>query len=60
MVKVSTLFHRVDGFDETDVPLDAPPEILDLKANDLYLAKLLKPLLVDPGDRLVQKILQKF
>jgi hypothetical protein len=59
MVKVSTLFHRVDGFDETDVPLDAPPEILDLEADDLYLKQLLKPLLYDPGDRLVQEILQK-
>lgn len=59
MAKVSTLFHRVDGFDVTSVPLDAPPEILDLKADELYLAKLMKPLLVDPGDRLVQKILQK-
>lgn len=59
MVKVSTLFHRVDGFDELKVPLDAPPEILDLKADDLFLANFMKPLLVDPGDRLVQKILQK-
>lgn len=59
MVKVSTLFHRVDGFDETDVPLDAPPEILDLEAEKLFLAQLMRPLLVDPGDRLVQKILQK-
>jgi hypothetical protein len=59
MVKVSTLFHRVDGFDETDVPLDAPPGTLDLEADDLYLKKLLKPLLYDPGDRLVQRILQK-
>lgn len=59
MVKVSTLFHRVDGFDETDVPLDAPPEILDLEAEERFLAQLMKPLLVDPGDRLVQEILQK-
>ena len=59
MVKVSTLFHRVDGFDETNVPLDAPPAILDLEANDLFIRKLMKPLLIDPGDRLVQDLLQK-
>jgi hypothetical protein len=59
MVKVSTLFHRVDGFDETSVPLDAPPEVLDLEIDDLYLKKLMKPLLYDPGDKLVQEILQK-
>jgi hypothetical protein len=59
MVKVSTLFHRVDGFDETEVPLDAPPEILDLEFEDLFLKELLSPLVYDPGERLVQAILQK-
>jgi hypothetical protein len=59
MVKVSTLFHRVDGFDETKRTLDAPPEILDLKMDDDYLHNLMKPLLFDPGDRLVQELLQK-
>jgi hypothetical protein len=59
MVKISTLFHRVDGFDEYDVPLDAPPEILDLEFEELFLRKLLKPLVYDPGERLVQEILQK-
>ena len=59
MVKVSTLFHRVDGFDEKSVPLDAPLEIQDLKIDDDYLNNLLQPLLYDPGERLVQEILQK-
>jgi len=59
MVKVSTLFHRVDGFDEKDETLDAPPEIQDLKIDDDYLNNLLQPLVYDPGDRLVQEILQK-
>ena len=59
MVKVSTLFHRVDGFDEKCVPLDAPLEIQDLKIDDEYLNNLLQPLLYDPGERLVQEILQK-
>ena len=59
MVKVSTLFHRVDGFDETKKTLDAPLEIQDLKIDDDYLNNLLQPLLYDPGDRLVQDLLQK-
>jgi hypothetical protein len=49
----------VDGFDESNVPLDAPPAILDLEANDLFIRKLMKPLLIDPGERLVQDLLQK-
>jgi hypothetical protein len=59
MVKVSTLFHRVDGFDETNRTLDAPLEIQDLKIDDDYLNNLLQPLLYDPGERLVQDLLQK-
>lgn len=59
MVKVSTLFHRVEGFDDNNEPLDAPPEILDLEHDDLILNKLLEPLIFDPGERLVQDILQK-
>jgi hypothetical protein len=59
MVKVSTLFHRVDGFNETEQPIDAPPEILDLKVDDEYLKNLMKPLIYDPGEKLVRELLQK-
>lgn len=59
MVKVSTLFHRVDGFDEKRKTLDAPLEVQDLKIDDEYLNNLLKPLLYDPGETLVQELLQK-
>ena len=58
MVKVSTLFHRVDGFDESDVPSHIP-DLLDQDMEDKFLRKLLEPLLFDPGDRLVQTILKK-
>ena len=59
MVKVSTLFHRVDGFNETDEPFNVPPEVLDLKVDDEYLENLMKPLIYDPGEKLVQELLQK-
>ena len=58
MVKVSTLFLRVDGFDESDES-DLLPELLDQDYADQFLNNLLKPLVYDPGERLVQEILQK-
>ena len=58
MVKVSTLFHRVDGFNEFDQSSNIPV-ILDQNIEDNFLHKLLEPLLYDPGDKLVQTILNK-
>jgi len=58
MVKVSTLFHRVDGFNEIDQTSHIP-DILDQDLEDDFLHNLLGPLLYDPGDKLVQTILNK-
>lgn len=58
MVKISTLFFRVDGFEESEA-LNDHPEILDQTNTDHFLDKLLKPLVFDPGEALVQKVLQK-
>ena len=58
MVKVSTLFHRVDGFDDNELS-DRSPVLLDQNKEDTYLNNLLKPLVFDPGDALVQKVLNK-
>ncbi len=57
MAKVSTLFHRVDGFEHTK---DAKParELPDQDLETQFLNKLLEPLLIDPGDDLVRKILK--
>ena len=57
MVKVSTLFHRVDGFNKFDQSYI--PEILDQDLEDNFLHKVLEQLLIDPGDKLVQTILNK-
>ena len=56
MVKVSTLFHRVDGFDETNTS-DETRELSDQLIENQFLKDLLGPLLFDPGDELVQRIL---
>ena len=58
MVKVSTLFHRVDGFNEFNQTSHIP-DILDQDFEDNFLNELLKPLVFDPGDKLVQELLQK-
>ena len=58
MVKVSTLFHWVDGFDESDLSTKNP-FLLDQDFADNFLANLLEPLVFDPGDELVLKVLQK-
>jgi hypothetical protein len=57
MVKVSTLFHRVDGFDVSDES-PAFPVFLDFENEDKFLKDLLEPLRFDPGDKLVQTILK--
>jgi len=58
MVKVSTLFHRVDGFDELDASSDYP-ESLDQDFGDQFLQELMEPLIFDPGKQLVKTILRK-
>ena len=58
MVKVSTLFHRVDGFDEQEASSDNP-ESLDQDLGDQFLQKLMEPLIFDPGDALVKTIFEK-
>lgn len=58
MVKISTLFIRVDEFDESKVSSHIP-DLLDQDKEDQFLKELLKPLVFDPGDRLVQNILNK-
>ena len=58
MVKVSTLFHRVDGFNEFNQTSNIP-DILDQDLEDNFLHKLLEQMLIDPGYKLVQTILNK-
>ncbi len=58
MVKVSTLFHRVDGFNKINHTSHIP-DILDQDLEDNFLHKVLEPLLFDPGDKLVQTVLNK-
>ena len=58
MVKVSTLFLRVDEFIESDQSSEIP-DILDQDIEDQFLRRLLEPLIFDPGDKLVQTILSK-
>ena len=57
MVKVSTLFHRVDGFDETNAS-STDPVSLDQDLGDEFLDQLMEPLLYDPGEQLVKTILK--
>jgi hypothetical protein len=58
MVKVSTLFHRVDGFDELNASSTIPDK-LDQDLGDQFLQELLTPLIHDPGEELVKTILEK-
>jgi hypothetical protein len=58
MVKVSTLYHRVDGFDESGSLMQVS-DILDLVHGDNFLQDLLGPLEVDPGDKLVNAIFEQ-
>ena len=59
MVKVSTLFHRVDGFDELNASSTIPDK-LDQDLGDQFLEDMLTPLIYDPGEKLVKTILEKF
>jgi len=58
MVKVSTLFHWVDGFDYSDIST-RNPNITDQLFDGNFLNELLEPLVYDPSDELMQKILQQ-
>ena len=58
MVKVSTLFHRVDGFDELNAS-STIPYMLDQDLGDQFLEDMLTPLIYDPGEKLVKAILEK-
>ena len=58
MVKVSTLFHRVDGFDELNTS-STIPAMLDQDLGDQFLEEILNPLLHDPGEQLVKTILKR-
>jgi len=58
MVKVSTLFHRVDGFDDQNASATIP-DMLDQDLGDQFLEELLNPLIHDPGEELVKTILKK-
>jgi hypothetical protein len=57
MVKVSTLFHRVDGFDESGKYSNCQNE-MDLNLGDNFLEELLGPINFDPGEKLVKAILE--
>jgi len=58
MVKVSTLFHRVDGFNELNASSNIP-DMLEKDLGDQFLHELMSPLIFDPGDKLVKTILEK-
>jgi len=58
MVKISTLYHRVDGFDESGSILQLT-DTLDQVLGDNFLQDLLGPLEVDPGDKLVNAIFEQ-
>ena len=58
MVKVSTLFYRVDGFDELNASSTIPDK-LDQDLGDQFLEDMLTPLIYDPGEKLVKTMLEK-
>ena len=58
MVKVYTLFHRVDGFDKPCIS-STIPDMLDQDLGDQFLEDMLTPLIYDPGEKLVRTILEK-
>ena len=58
MVKVSTLFQRVDGCDELNAS-STIPDMLDQDLGDQFLEDMLTPLIYDPGEKLVKAILEK-
>ena len=58
MVKVSTLFYRVDGFNKVNF-ISTVPDVLNQQKGDQFLENLLGPLVIDPGEELVKTILEK-
>jgi len=58
MVNNSTLFHWVDGFNESEITIK-DPLLLDIDSLDSFLTRLLEPLIFDPGDEVVETLLQK-
>jgi hypothetical protein len=58
MIKVSTLFYRVDGFNEQNT-LSTIPDILNQDLGDQFLEDMLGPLILDPGEELVKTIFEK-
>lgn len=58
MVKISTLFYQVDGFDELNTS-STIPDLLDPDLGHQYLDHMLTPLIYDPGEQLVKNILEK-
>ena len=58
MVIVSTLFYRVDGFNEQNT-LSTFPEIRNQDPDDQFLEDLLGGYLLDPGEELVKSVLRK-
>jgi hypothetical protein len=57
MVKISTLFHRVDGFEDAETS-ETTRELPDQDIETHFINKLLEPLLFEPGEELMQRILQ--
>ena len=58
MAKVSTLLHRVDGFDE-NTDKTSPPKLPEPNIETQYSTAFLEPLLFDPGEEIVQRLLLK-
>jgi len=58
MVNISTLFYRVDGFDPSE-ETDENPVFSDQDIADYFLSELLEPLVYDPGEALVRKVLAR-
>ena len=58
MIKVSTLFYRVDGFNGQH-SFSTIPVLLDHDSGDQFLENLLSPLVIDPGESLVKTIFEK-
>ena len=58
MVKISTLFNRVDGFDAQNTSFTFP-DFMAAYFGDQFLKDLLAPLIYDPGEDLVRAIIAK-
>jgi len=58
MVKMYTLFHRVDGFNEP-YATSSHPDMLSQDLGDQFLNELLGSLVHAPGEELVKTILTK-